>query len=133
MEELSLPTRAIQLSGEVQSTDEAASAELREAEAAYRTRNLRCLFKAAPTMPCVCRKLLLETGERDNKHLKRTFEFDSTAAVWPSRGCSHRGAASSSSCKGWAPPGPNPNTTWRFSSARPRIALGYSHNKRNRK
>ncbi len=63
VEELPLPTRAIQLSGEVLSTDEAASAELREAEAAHRTRNSRRLFKAVPMTPCICRELLLETGE----------------------------------------------------------------------
>ncbi len=54
VEELPLPTRAIQLSGEVLSTDEAASAELREAEAAHQTQNSTRLFKAAPTTPCVC-------------------------------------------------------------------------------
>ncbi len=54
MEELALPTRAIQLSGEVLSTDEAASAELCEAEAVHRTRSSRRLFKAVPTTPCVC-------------------------------------------------------------------------------
>ncbi len=48
------PTCAIQLSGEVLSTDEAASAELRKAEAAHRTRNSHRLFKAAPTTPCIC-------------------------------------------------------------------------------
>ena len=58
MEELPLPTRAIQFLG----TDEAASAELHEAEAAHQTRNLHHLFKAAPMTPCVCRELLLETG-----------------------------------------------------------------------
>ena len=54
VEELALPTHVIQLLGEVLSTDEAASAELREAEAVHQTRNSRCLFKAAPTTPCVC-------------------------------------------------------------------------------
>ncbi len=54
VEELSLPTRAIQLSGEVLSTDEAASAELREAEAVHWTRSSHRLFKAVPTTPCVC-------------------------------------------------------------------------------
>ncbi len=63
MEELPLPMRAIQLSGEVLGTDEAASAVLRKAEAAHRTHNSRRLFKAAPTTPCVCQELLLETGE----------------------------------------------------------------------
>ncbi len=56
VEELALPTRAIQLSGEVLSTDEAASAEplkLREAEAAHQTR----LFKAETMTPCICRRL----------------------------------------------------------------------------
>ncbi len=62
VEELALPTRAIQLSGEVLSTDEAPSAELLEAEAAHRTRNSHRLFKAAPTTPCICRELQLETG-----------------------------------------------------------------------
>ncbi len=54
MEELALPTRGIQLLGKVLSTDEAASAELREAEAVHQARNSRCLFKAMPTTPCVC-------------------------------------------------------------------------------
>ncbi len=49
--------------------------------------------------------------ERVNKRLKHTLEFDSTAAVRPSRGCSHRGAASSGGCEGRAPPGPDPHTT----------------------
>ena len=62
VEELPLPTRAIQLSGEVLSINEAASAELREAEAVHRTRNSRRLFKATPTTPCVCREQQLETG-----------------------------------------------------------------------
>ncbi len=62
MEELPLPTHAIQLSGEVLSTDEAASAELREAEAVHQNRNSRRLFKAAPTTPCVCQEQQLETG-----------------------------------------------------------------------
>ncbi len=87
MEELALPTRAIQLSGEVLSTDEAASAELHEAEAAHRTRSLRHLFKATTMTPCICRELQLETG-LSNKCLKHMLEFDSTAAVQLSRGCS---------------------------------------------
>ncbi len=62
VEELPLPTRAIQLSGEVLSTDEAASAELHEAKAVHWTRNSRCLFKAAPMTPCICREQQLETG-----------------------------------------------------------------------
>ncbi len=62
MEELALPTHAIQLSGEVLSTDEATSAELCKAEAAHWTRNSHRLFKAAPMTPCICRELLLETG-----------------------------------------------------------------------
>ncbi len=62
MEELALPTCAIQLSGKVLSTDEAASAELREAEAVHQTRNSRRLFKAVPMTPCVCREQQLETG-----------------------------------------------------------------------
>ncbi len=57
MEELALPTCKIQLLGKVLSTDEAASAELHEAEAAHWTHSSRRLFKAAPTTPCVCRKL----------------------------------------------------------------------------
>ncbi len=80
VEELALPTRAIQHSGEVLSTDQAASAELREAEAVHRTRSSRRLFKAAPTTPCVCREQQLETG-LSNKRLKHTHEFYSTAAV----------------------------------------------------
>ncbi len=74
VEELALPTRAIQLSGEVLSTDESASAELREAEAVHRTRSSRRLFKAAPTTPCVCREQQLETG-LSNKRLKRMLEL----------------------------------------------------------
>ncbi len=74
MEELALPTRAIQLSGEVLSTDEAASAELHEAEAVHQTRRSRHLFKAAPMTPCICQELQLETG-LSNKHLKRTLEL----------------------------------------------------------
>ena len=83
MEELALPTHAIQLLGEVLSTDEAASAELREAEAVHRTRSSRRLFKAVPTTPCICREQQLETGV-SNKRLKHMLEFDSTAAVRPS-------------------------------------------------
>ncbi len=74
MEELALPMRAIQLSGEVLSTDEAASAELHEAEAVHRTRSSCCLFKAAPTTPCICREQQLEAG-LSNKHLKHTLEL----------------------------------------------------------
>ncbi len=74
MEELALPTRAIQLSGEVLSTGEAASAELCEAEAVHWTRSSCRLFKAAPMTPCVCREQQLETG-LSNKHLKRTLEL----------------------------------------------------------
>ncbi len=74
MEELALPTRAIQLLGEVLSTDKAASAELREAEAVHWTRSSRRLFKATPMTPCVCREQQLETG-LSNKHLKRTLEL----------------------------------------------------------
>ncbi len=47
MEELALPTRAIQLSGKGLNTDEAASAELHEAE--VRTRLTAC---AAYLKPC---------------------------------------------------------------------------------
>ncbi len=74
MEELPLPTRAIQLSGEVLSTDEAASAELREAEAVHRTHNSHRLFKATPMTPCVCREQQLETGV-SNKRLKHMLEL----------------------------------------------------------
>ncbi len=74
MEELALPTCAIQLSGEVLSTNEAASAELCEAEAVHRTRSSHCLFKAVPTTPCVCREQQLETG-LSNKRLKHTLEL----------------------------------------------------------
>ncbi len=66
--------RAIQLSGEVLSTGEAASAELCEAEAVHRTRSSRRLFKAAPMTPCVCREQQLETG-LSNKHLKHMLEL----------------------------------------------------------
>ncbi len=83
MEELALPTRRIQLSGEVLSTDEAASVELREAEAVHQTHNSHRLFKAVPTTPCVCREQQVETGV-SNKRLKHTLEFYSTTAVWPS-------------------------------------------------
>ncbi len=54
MEELALPTHAIQLSDEVLSTDEAVSAELREAEAAHQTRSSCHLLKAVTTTPWVC-------------------------------------------------------------------------------
>ncbi len=68
MEELALPTRAIQLLGKV------LSAELREAEAVHRTRSSRCLFKATPTTPCICREQQLETG-LSNKRLKHMLEL----------------------------------------------------------
>ncbi len=74
VEELALPMHAIQLSGEVLSSDEAASVELREAEAVHRTRSSHCLFKAAPTTPCICREQQLETG-LSNKRLKHTLEL----------------------------------------------------------
>ena len=128
VEELALPTCTIQLSGEVLSTDEAASAELREAEAVHWTRNLRRLFKALPMTPCICREQQLETGV-SNKRLKHTLEFYSTAAVQPSRGCFLPRCRTRRQLCGWEPPGPNPHTTWRFLSARPRIALGYSRDK----
>ena len=57
VEELALPTHTIQLLGEGLSTDEAASVELREAEAVHQTHSLCRLFKAAPTTPCICREL----------------------------------------------------------------------------
>ncbi len=132
MAELALPTRAIQLSGKVLSTSKVASAELCGAEAVHQTRSLRRLFKAAPTTPCVCREQQLETG-LSNKRLKRMLECCSTAAVRPSRGCSVPWCRTRRRLCGREPPGPDPHTTWRFSSARPRIALGYSCNKRNRK
>ncbi len=53
VEELALPTRAIQLSGEALSTDEAASAELREAEAVHQARNSCHLHKAVTMTPCI--------------------------------------------------------------------------------
>ncbi len=112
VEELALPTRAIQLSGEVLSTDEAASAE-REAEAVHRTRSSRHLFKAAPMTPCVCREQQLETG-LSNKHLKHTLEFYSTAAVRPSRGCSVLQCRTRRRLCGREPPGPDPHTTILF-------------------
>ncbi len=108
--ELALPTRAIQLSGEVLSTGEAASAELREAEAVHQARSSRCLFKAAPTTPCVCREQQLETG-LSNKRLKRTLEFYSTAAVRPSQGCSIPRCRTRRRLCGREPPGPDPHTT----------------------
>ena len=110
MEELALPTRAIQLSGKVLSTDEAASAELCEAEAVHQTRNSRRLFKATPMTPCVCREQQLETGV-SNKCLKRTLEFYSTAAVWPSQGCFLPRCRSRRWLCGREPPGPDPHTT----------------------
>ena len=67
MEELALPTHAIQLSGEVLSTDEATSAELCKAEAAHRARNSCRLHKATTTTPWVCLKLL-SLGQDWNKH-----------------------------------------------------------------
>ncbi len=57
VEELPLPTHVIQLSDEVLSTDEAASAELREAEAAHQARNSCRLLKAATMTPCICLEL----------------------------------------------------------------------------
>ncbi len=74
MEELALRMHAIQLLGEVLSTDEAASVELCEAEAVHQTRSSRRLFKAMPTTPCICREQQLETG-LSNKHLKHTLEL----------------------------------------------------------
>ncbi len=57
MEELALPTHAIQLSDEVLSTNEATSAELHEAEAAHRARNSCHLLKDVTTTPCICLEL----------------------------------------------------------------------------
>ncbi len=110
MEELALPTHAIQLLGKELSTDEVASAELREAEAVHRTSSSRRLFKAAPTTPCVCREQQLETG-LSNKRLKRTLEFYSTAAVRPSQGCSVPQCRTRRRLCGREPPGPDPHTT----------------------
>ncbi len=97
VEELALPTRAIQLSGEVLSTDEAASAELRKAEAVHQTRSSCRLFKAAPMTPCICREQQLETG-LSNKCLKHMLEFYSTAVVRPSEAAPYRGAAHGGGC-----------------------------------
>ncbi len=80
MEELALPMRAIQLLDKVLSTDEAASAELRKAEATHWTHSSSRLLKAATTTPCVCRELP-SLRQECNIHLKHTLEFDSTAAV----------------------------------------------------
>ncbi len=76
MEELALPTHAIQLSDEMLSTDEAASAELCEAEAAHRTRSSCRLLKAATTTPCVCllRAIQLTTGRIEINRLKHMLE-----------------------------------------------------------
>ncbi len=52
----------------------------------------------------------LETGV-SNKCLKHTLEFDSTAAVWPSRGCSLLQCHMQRQLWGRAPPGPDPHTT----------------------
>ena len=68
VEELALPTCAIQLSDEVLSTDEAASAELHKAEAAHWARNSCRLLKAAITTPGVCLELD-SLGQECNKHL----------------------------------------------------------------
>ncbi len=110
MEELPLPTCAIQLLGEELSTDEAASAELHEAEAVHRARNSRRLFKAAPTTPCVCREQQLETGV-SNKRLKHMLEFYSTGAVRPSQGCSVPRCCTRRRLCGREPLGPDPHTT----------------------
>ncbi len=110
VEELALPTCGIQLSGEVLSTDEAASAELLEAEAVHRACNSCRLFKAMPTTPCVCREQQLETGVR-NKRLKRMLESYSTAAVRPSWGCSLPRCRTRRRLCGREPPGPDPHTT----------------------
>ncbi len=110
MEELALPTCRIQLSGEVLSTDEVASAELREAEAVHQTRSSHHLFKAAPTTPCICREQQLETG-LSNKRLKCMLESYSTAAVRPSRGCSVPRCRTRRRLCGREPPGPDPHPT----------------------
>ncbi len=89
-------------------------------------------LKLCPRHPASVKSYCLRQ-EWVNKHLKHMIEFDSTAAVWPSRGCSLPQCHKQRRLWGQAPLGPNPYTTWRFSSARPRITLGYSHDKRNRK
>ncbi len=69
--------------------------------------------------------------ERVNKHLKRTLEFDSTAAVRPSQGCSHHSAASSGGCEGRAPPGPDPHTTVSLNALRTHnLHISASHSSR---
>ncbi len=110
MEELALPTRAIQLSGKVLSTGEAASPELCEAKAVHRAHSSRRLFKATPMTPCVCQEQQLETG-LSNKRLKHTLEFYSTAVVRPSRGCSIPRCRTRRRLCGREPPGPDPHTT----------------------
>ncbi len=55
----------------------------------------------------------------------------STAAVRLSRDCFVPRCRIQRRLCGWEPPGPDLHTTWRFSSARPRITLGYSCDKRN--
>ncbi len=111
VEELALPTRAIQLLDKVLSTDEAASAELRKAEAAHQTRSSSCLFKAATTTPCICRELPC-LRQKCNKHLKRTLESYSTAAVQLSRGCSLPQCRTQWRLWGRVLPGPEPHTTF---------------------
>ncbi len=110
MEELALPMRGIQLLGEELSTDEAASAELRKAEAVHWTRNSHRLFKVTPTTPCICQEQQLETGV-SNKCLKCMLEFYSAVAVRPSRGCFVPRCRTRRRLCGWEPPGPNPHTT----------------------
>ncbi len=118
VEELALPMRTIQLSGEMLSTNGATSAELREAEAAHRTHSSCRLFKAVPTTPCICREL-------------HSLRQDCAINIWSVRlsvtplrqsgqakaalycGATHSGGQ----LWGRAPPGQNPHTTWRFLSS----------------
>ena len=110
VEELALPTHAIQLLDEVLSTDEAASVELREAEAAHQTRSSSRLVKAVTTTPCICRELPCLRQEC-NKHFKHTLESYSTAAVQPSQGCSLPRCRTQRRLWGRVLPGPEPHTT----------------------
>ena len=68
VEELALPMHVIQLSDEVLSTNELASAELCEAEAAHWACNSCRLLKAVIMTPCICLELD-SLGQECNKHL----------------------------------------------------------------
>ena len=68
VEELALPMHAIQLLDKVLSPNEAASAELHEAEAAHQACNSCRQLKATITTPCIC--LELDSLRQEcNKHL----------------------------------------------------------------